>query len=99
MRAARAAPCAPAPAGGARAVLQCARRSRVDYSASTFTYSASHFITASEAGRPLTPEESILAFIWENEFPVEERVLIGVGEIEADFVRFKAEALQKLRAR
>jgi hypothetical protein len=66
---------------------------------STFTHSAAHFITAGEAGRQLTPEESILAFTWDNEFPVEERVLIGIGEIEADFIRFKADALQKLRGR
>ena len=41
--------------------------------------------------------EANLTFFWQDKFAVEERVLVGVGEIEADFIRFKAEALRKLR--
>ena len=64
---------------------------------STFFYSPAHFITREEAGRDLTEAEANLTFFWQDKFAAAERVLVGVGEIEADFIRFKAEALRKLR--
>jgi methyltransferase family protein len=64
---------------------------------STFFYSPAHFITREEAGRDLTEAEANLTFFWQDKFAAAERVLVGVGEIEADFIRFKAEASRKLR--
>ena len=64
---------------------------------STLFHSRRYFITREEVGRDLTPQESFIGFFWTGRFPVAERLLIAPGETEADFIRFKKEALARLR--
>jgi hypothetical protein len=62
----------------------------------TLTYSRNYFITRDEIGRDLTVQEANIAFFWSGRFDVCERVLVNPGDTEADFIRFKRDAMAVL---
>lgn len=54
-------------------------------------------MTREEIGRDLTAQEANIGFFWTDRFEASERIMIGLGETEADFMRFKQTALSKIR--
>jgi Methyltransferase domain len=62
----------------------------------TGTHSRKYFIVRAEVGRDLTPEEANIGLFWNDYFPVREKILVRPGETEADYRRFKREALEML---
>jgi Methyltransferase domain len=62
----------------------------------TLAYSRNYFITRDEIGRDLTVQEANIAFFWRGCFDVCERVLVNAGDTEADFIRFKRDAMAAL---
>jgi hypothetical protein len=65
----------------------------------TAVHSTDFIVSRDELGRDLTPEESWIGFFWNGTFPVQERILIDPGHIEADLSSFKAHVLQQAPAR